>query len=384
MKYIHNGTILLNGKQIQGKVLLYDEKIIDIIDVREVLTLAGVSEKIDAKGGYISPGFVDIHIHGYDGVDTMDGRVEDIQIIAKGIPSNGVTSFLPTTMTMPREDTTRAINCVREAMNLQDTKEGADILGVHMEGPFLNVEFKGAQNKEYFQKPDVAYVKEHKDVVRHITVAPEIEGAMELIKDLEENTDISMAMAHTAATFEQAMVGIEAGINHVTHIFNAMTGLHHRNPGAVGATLSSDVTCEMICDTIHIHPGLFKMIHKVKGPDKLILVTDCMRAGGKKEGEYSLGGQKVFVKDGSARLEDGNLAGSVLKLNDAVKNMMDHTDIPIEEAIQYVTINPATVINVQDRKGTLETGKDADITIFDKDINIQTTIGKGKVIYEKH
>lgn len=384
MKYIHNGTILLDGKQIQGKVLLYNKKIIDIIDEREALTLSGVVEKIDAKGGYIAPGFVDIHIHGYDGVDTMDGGVEDIQIIAKGIPSNGVTSFLPTTMTMPREDITTAINSVRKAMAVQDSQEGADILGVHMEGPFLNIEFKGAQNKEYFQKPDAAYVKENQDVVRHITVAPEIEGAMEFIKDLEESTDISMAMGHTAATFEQAMAGIEAGVNHVTHIFNAMTGLHHRKPGVVGAALSSDITCEMICDTIHVHPGLFKMIHKVKGPDKLVLVTDCMRAGGKEEGQYSLGGQKVWVKDGSARLEDGNLAGSVLKLNEAVKNMMDYTDIPMEEAIQYVTINPANVINVQDRKGTLDIGKDADITIFDKDVNIQRTIGKGKVIYEKH
>lgn len=384
MKCIHNGIILLNGKKLEGKALLYNDKITNIMDEKEALALSDLTEKIDAKGGYISPGFVDIHIHGYDGVDTMDGSVEDVQIIAKGIPSNGVTSFLPTTMTMSREAITSALESVRTAMSVQDTKVGADILGVHMEGPFLNVEFKGAQNKAYFQKPDAQYVKDNKDIVRHITVAPEIDGAMEFIKDLSENTEISMAMGHTAATFEEAMAGMEAGVNHVTHIFNAMTGLHHRNPGVVGATLASDVTCEMICDTIHVHPGLFKMIHKVKGPDKLILVTDCMRAGGKEEGEYSLGGQKVFVKDGSARLEDGNLAGSVLKLNGAVKNMMDYTEIPVEEAIQYVTINPATVINVQDTKGTLDIGKDADITIFDKDITIQTTIGKGKVIYEKH
>ena len=384
MKCIYNGIILQDGKQIQGKALLYDNKIIDIIDEKEALALEDVTEKIDAKGGYISPGFVDIHIHGYDGVDTMDGAVEDIQIIAKGIPANGVTSFLPTTMTMSREDITRALESVRTAMNMQGTKVGADILGVHMEGPFLNVAFKGAQNEAYFQKPDAQYVKDNQDIIRHITVAPEIDGAMEFIKDIDANTNISLSMGHTAATFEEAMAGIEAGVNHVTHLFNAMTGLHHRDPGVVGATLSSDVTCEMICDQIHVHQGLFKMIHKVKGPDKLILVTDCMRAGGKEDGEYSLGGQKVFVKDKSARLEDGNLAGSVLKLNDALKNMMIHTDIPIEEAIRYVTINPAAVINMQDTKGTLDKGKDADITIFDGEMSIQTTIGRGKIIYEKH
>lgn len=383
MKCIYNG-IILDEKPLEGYALLYDDKIRDIIPEKTALALLTVTEKIDAKGGYIAPGFVDIHIHGYNGVDTMDGTVEDIQIIAKGIPANGVTSFLPTTMTMPIGDITVAIESVRTAMKVQSEKVGADILGVHMEGPFLNVEFKGAQNKEYFQKPDAQYVKDNKDVVRHITVAPEIDGAMEFIKDIEENTDISMAMGHTAATFEEAMAGIEAGISHTTHLFNAMTALHHRDPGVVGAALSSDVTCEMICDTIHVHSGLFQMISNIKGPDKLILVTDCMRAGGKEEGEYSLGGQKVFVKDGSARLESGNLAGSVLKLNQALKNMMDYTDIPLIEAIRYVTINPARVINMQDTKGTFDLEKDADIVIFDKDINIQTTIGKGRVIYEKH
>ncbi|NLI90248.1 MAG: N-acetylglucosamine-6-phosphate deacetylase [Epulopiscium sp.] len=384
MKCIFNGIILLDGKQLEGKALLYNETIQEIIDEEEALDLPQVTERVDARGGYIAPGFVDIHIHGYDGVDTMDGTVEDIQIIAKGIPANGVTSFLPTTMTMSREEITMALDCVRQAKEVQDTMIGADILGVHMEGPFLNVKFKGAQNKKYFQKPDAKYVKDNQDIIRHITVAPEIEGADEFIGDISKNTDISLSMGHTAATFEQAMEAVQSGVNHVTHLFNAMTGLHHREPGVVGAALASDISCELICDNIHVHPGLFKMIHQVKGPDKLILVTDCMRAGGKEDGEYSLGGQKVFVKDNSARLEDGNLAGSVLKLNDALKNMIDYTGIPVEEAIKYVTINPASVINVQDRKGTLDSGKDADITVLDENMEVQITIGKGKVIYAKH
>lgn len=384
MKCIFNGIILLDGKQLEGKALLYNETIQEIIDEEKALDLPQVTERVDARGGYIAPGFVDIHIHGYDGVDTMDGTVEDIQIIAKGIPANGVTSFLPTTMTMSREEITTALDCVRQAKEVQDTMIGADILGAHMEGPFLNVKFKGAQNKKYFQKPDAKYVKDNQDIVRHITVAPEIEGADEFIGDISKNTDISLSMGHTAATFEQAMEAVQSGVNHVTHLFNAMTGLHHREPGVVGAALASDISCELICDNIHVHPGLFKMIHQVKGPDKLILVTDCMRAGGKEDGEYSLGGQKVFVKDNSARLEDGNLAGSVLKLNDALKNMIDYTGIPVEEAIKYVTINPASVINVQDAKGTLDSGKDADITVLDENMEVQITIGKGKVIYAKY
>ena len=375
MKCLYNGIILINDEKIEGKALLYNDKIVDIVEVEEAFSRA--TEKIDAKGCYISPGFVDIHIHGYDGVDTMDGGLEVIQTIAKGIPANGVTS-----MTMSREEIDISIESVRLAMKQEAI--GAEILGAHMEGPFLNIAFKGAQNKKYFQSPDAAYVKENQDVIRHITVAPEIEGALKFIEEIHRDTDISLSMGHTAATFDEALEGIKCGIHHATHLFNAMSPLHHRDPGVVGAALTSDISCEMICDTIHVHPGLFQMVSNIKGPDKLVLVTDCMRAGGKEEGEYSLGGQKVIVKDGSARLESGNLAGSVLKLNNALKNIISNTNIPVEKAIRYVTINPATVIGLEAKKGTLESGKDADITIFNEDMAIEMTIGKGKMLYEKH
>ena len=380
MKCLYNGIILINDQKVEGKALLYDEKIRGIVEIEEAFSRA--ETRIDAKGFYISPGFVDIHIHGYDGVDTMDGGVEVIQTIAKGITANGVTSFLPTTMTMSREAIDISIESVRKAM--KQKAHGADVLGVHMEGPFLNIAYKGAQNKKYFQSPDAAYVKNHQDVIKHITIAPEIEGALEFIKEIYQDTKISLSMGHTAATFEEAAQGIECGIHHATHLFNAMSPLHHRDPGVVGATLASDISCEVICDMIHVHPRLFQMLSHIKGPDKLVLVTDCMCAGGKEEGKYSLGGQKVIVKNGSARLESGHLAGSVLKLNNALENMIIHTNVPIEQAIRYVTINPATVIGVEDKKGTLEIGKDADITIFNKGIKIEMTIGKGKMLYEKH
>lgn len=378
LKCLYNGIILKDGQKIEGKALLYHDVIVGIVSVEEAFSKA--KEKTDVKGCYISPGFMDIHIHGYMGVDTMDGDLEAIKIIAQAIPANGVTSFLPTTMTMDREKITTSIKSIRQAM--KHPPVGAEVLGVHMEGPFLNAAFKGAQNEAYLQLPDAAYIKKNKDVIRHITIAPEIDGAIEFIKEIHRDTNISLAMGHSGATFDQAQKGIKYGITHVTHLFNGMSGLHHREPGVVGAALASDISCEIICDTIHVHPGLFQLLSNMKGPDQLVLVTDCMGAGGKKEGEYSLGGQKVIVENGQVRLENGKLAGSVLKLNNGLRNIMAHTTIPVEKAIKYVTINPAKVIGLEDKKGTLDCGKDADITVFDKNMVIEMTIGKGKKIYE--
>lgn len=377
MKCLYNGIILKDGKKIKGKALLYKDVIVGIVDIKEAFSKT--RKRIDVKGSYIAPGFIDIHIHGYNGADTMDASVKAIEIIAKGIAANGVTSFLPTTMTMERQKITASIESIRRAM--KKPVKGAEVLGVHMEGPFLNIAFKGAQNEAYLQVPDIRYIKENEDVIRHVTIAPEINGAIEFIKEIHQNTDISLSMGHSGATFEQAKDGIRYGISHVTHLFNGMSGLHHRDPGVVGAALVSDVSCEIICDTIHIHSSLFQLLSKIKDDDQLILVTDCMRAGGKEEGIYSLGGQKVIVKDGQARLENGNLAASILKLNDGLRNIISHTTIPIEKAIKYVTINPAKVIGLEDKKGTLDDGKDADITVFNKGLTIQMTIGKGEDIY---
>lgn len=374
---------MLNGEVLEGKAILFDEKIRGIVDEQEALEKA--DEKIDANGHFVGPGFIDIHIHGYGGMDTMDGTTEAIETISKGISANGVTSFLPTTMTMSKEDIVQALEAVR-TVKAKGT-EGAEILGVHMEGPYVNVAFKGAQNSEYIVNPtqeDVAFIKQYEDVVRLISIAPEIEGAKDFIKTISKDTDIALSMGHTAATFEEAMEGIECGISHTTHLFNAMTPLHHRNPGVVGAALASDVSCEAICDTIHINKGLFPMLTKIKGPDKFVLVTDCMCAGGCADGEYALGGQKVVVKDNSARLVDGTLAGSILKLNEALRNVLRYTDVPVAKAVEYASLNPAKVIRMDKQKGSLEVGKDADIIIFDEEVTIQKTIGKGRTIYENN
>ncbi|MGL4738423.1 MAG: N-acetylglucosamine-6-phosphate deacetylase [Cellulosilyticaceae bacterium] len=384
MKCIYNGKILLNGEVLEGKAILFDETIQGIVDEKE--GLAQADEAIDANGRYVGPGFIDIHIHGYDGVDTMDGTTEAIAKIAKGVAENGVTSFLPTTMTMSKESIIRALEAARVVK--AEAKTGAQILGVHMEGPYFNIAFKGAQNPEYLVNPgqaEIDFVKSYQDIIKVVSIAPEIEGAKEFIKVISEETDITLSMGHTAATFEEAMEGIACGISHTTHLFNAMTPLHHRNPGVVGAALASDVSCEAICDTIHINPGLFPLIEKTKAAsNKFVLVTDCMCAGGCPQGEYALGGQKVIVNENSARLEDGTLAGSILRLNQAVKNVVAHTDTCIAKAIEYASLNPAKVIGVDGFKGTLDAGKDADLIIFDQDMTIHRTIGKGKTIYENN
>ncbi|MGL4363381.1 MAG: N-acetylglucosamine-6-phosphate deacetylase [Cellulosilyticaceae bacterium] len=383
MKAIINGKILHEEQELIGKALLFDEKIQGIVECDDE-ALKG-AEIIDAKGRYVSAGFIDLHIHGYSGCDTMDGTVEAIETIAKGICENGVTSFLPTTMTMSKEAITTALEAARIVKN--KGCDGAEVIGVHMEGPYVNTAFKGAQNATYIQSPtkeEIDYVKKYQDIVKIITIAPEIEGATEFIKEVSENTDIILSMGHTAASYEEAMTGIECGISHTTHLFNAMTGLHHRTPGVVGAALSSDVSVEMICDTIHVNTGLYPLVVKAKAPDKFVLVTDCTCAGGCKDGEYALGGQKVILKEGSVRLQDGTLAGSVLKLNEALLNILKNTNKSLKEAIAYASLNPAKAIGVEDKKGTLHIGKDADIIIFDENINIQYTINKGRTIYENN
>lgn len=379
MKCLYNGKIIISGKLYHKKAILFDEKIRNIINEEEINNIDGI-EKIDVKGKYISPGFIDMHIHGFDGFDTMDATEEAMQAISKGIARNGVTSFLPTTMSMPIENINRALDNIRKIK--EKGVQGAEILGVHVEGPFINKKFKGAQKKEYIIPFDYDIINNHKDIISLITIAPELEGALDFIKKVKNETNIVLSIGHSDATFEETLEGITCGISHITHLFNAMTGLHHRNPGVVGAAFTSNVSCELIADEIHVHPGLFSMLLKVKGLDGIVLVTDCMSAGGKEDGEYELGGQKVFVKNKRAKLEDNTLAGSVLNLNNAVYNVYKHTDYSIPQLIQLVTLNPAKVLGLDSIKGSLDIGKDADITVFDEEINIAMTIGKGKILYE--
>ena len=374
MKAIINGKILTENNVIEDKILIFDDKIIGFCN-----KIAGNIEIIDAKGLYVSPGLIDIHIHGSCNCDVMDKSVTSIKTIGNAIKKNGVTSFLPTTMTMSKEDIYDALDTIRESMNIK--YDGAQILGVHLEGPFINSRYKGAQSDKFIQLPNLPFVENYVDIIKIISYAPEVDENFNFTKEIKDKADITLSIAHTNATYEEAKLAIKYGASNITHLFNAMTPLNHREMGVVGAALTSDVFCEIICDNIHVNPELFQFVLNNKGKDKIILITDCMRAGCMPDGKYDLGGQDVFVKDGAARLATGNLAGSVLNLNKAVYNFMKNTDLSINEAINLASLNPARSINMHNTKGSLEIDKDADIALFDEKMNCYMSILQGEIIF---
>lgn len=381
MKAIKNCTVLTPYGELHGKAVLFDEKIIDIIDENNI---NDCDEIIDAKGRYLSPGFVDVHVHGYLGEDTSDGSEEGIRIMAKGMLKNGVTSFLPTTMTVSWSEIETAFKNIRTLKPLSQSKdfEGSEILGCHAEGPFINPSKKGAQREECIIPPDIERTLQNKDIIKIITIAPEMEGGIEYIKQVTQKSDIVVSIGHTNADFDTAMSAIKAGASHITHLFNAMTALNHRNPGVVGAALSTDVYAELIADCFHIHPGIFSILKTIKN-DKLVLITDCTRAGGLEDGEYSLGGQAIFVKGIECRLADGTIAGSVLKLNNAVNNYKNHAKISLYEAVNAASLNAAASIGEDKTKGSIENGKDADLVIMDENCNVFSTFVRGTMKYNK-
>ena len=358
MKCIINGRVLLPTGEYEGLAIIFGEKIEKIVNQNDI-DLSGY-EVIDAKGDYVAPGLIDMHCHGYLGCEVCDGKIEDIKKMSEGIIKNGVTAWCPTTMTVPMEEIETAFSVVRSLKNSPDYY-GSRILGVNSEGVYINPSKKGAQAEEHIKKPDGDFIIKHKDILKLFTIAPEVDGAKECIEKVAENTDVLISIGHTDATFEEANEAIKNGVRHTTHLFNAMTPLSHRSPGVVGAVLSSpQVSCELIADTFHVDKGLFNLIAKIKG-DKLCLVTDCSRAGGMEDGEYTLGGQ-LFKKEGiKCVLPDGTIAGSVLTLNKAVYNLWKNSDLPLFEAVKCASENPAKALSEFDEIGSLEVGKRADI-----------------------
>lgn len=376
MKCIINGKILLEDRILENKVLVFDNKIVDICD--EVYENC---EVIDAKGKYISPGLIDVHIHGSLGKDTMNGTVDAILTMSKSISRYGVTSFLPTTMTMDKDSIYKSLGIIKDMMN-KDI-EGASVLGAHLEGPFINKNYKGAQNEDFIINANFDFIDKYSDVIKIITYAPEQDNNLEFTKNIKRNTDIVLSIGHSKATYNQATEAINNGASSITHLFNTMTGLNHRDPGVVGAALTRDVYCELIADTIHVNKELFQFILDNKGKEKLVLITDSIEAGGLEAGEYSLGGQKVIVKDDEARLESGALAGSVLSLNKMVRNFYENTNLKINEVVRLASSNPSKLLKVDDKKGSLKIGNDADIAIFDERFNCEMTISLGKVVFKR-
>ncbi|MBE6733704.1 MAG: N-acetylglucosamine-6-phosphate deacetylase [Ruminococcaceae bacterium] len=379
MKAIINGKIVLKDSIIENSVLIYSNVIEGIVSKENIPENA---EIIDAKGGYIAPGLIDIHIHGYLGKDVCDAKEESIRTISKGILANGVTAYLPTTMTVDMQVIKKSLEVLRQLKEESKTWDGSAILGCHAEGPFISDAKKGAQNPEYILKPDAEFVKEYADIIKVITLAPEEDTAdFSAIRKMRNETDVVISMGHTSADYDTAVKGVANGVSHATHLFNAMTPLAHRAPGVVTAALNTDASCEIIVDTFHVLPVFYDMLWKLKGR-KLCFITDCLPAGGLPYGEYTLGGTKIIYNDIVCRLEDGTVAGSVLPLNKGVWNVYTNSSIPLWECVNCASLNPATTIGVADKKGSLEVGKDADIIICDSEFNVQKTIIGGEIKYE--
>lgn len=379
MKAIKNGRIILKDRVMDGSVLLYSDVIEGIVSPNMI---PQCSEIVDANGGYVAPGLIDMHIHGYLGKDVCDAEEESIRTIAEGIVKNGVTGFLPTTMTEDMKVIRKALEVCRNLKEESKIWQGSAILGCHAEGPFISEAKRGAHDAKYILKPDARFVKEYKDIIKILTIAPETDTEeLATIREIARDTDVIVSMGHTSADYETAMNGINVGVKHVTHLFNAMTPIAHRAPGVVTAALKSDVSCELIVDTFHVLPEFYDIIWKLK-KRKMCFITDCVPAGGLPMGEYTLGGQKIIYKGVVCRLEDGTVAGSVLQLNRGVWNVYINSNIPIWECVNCASLNPATVIGVENTKGSIEVGKDADIIITDSEFNVKKTIIGGKIKYE--
>ena len=381
MKCFKNATVYVGGEGLKKCTVCFDEKIQKISRCAdknaEVLDLP--------EDAIVVPGFIDQHIHGAGGSDGMDGTVEDIAVIAKTVAAEGTTSFLVTTMTQSPENITKAMQAVKEYREA-DPKEGARVVGIHLEGPFIATKYKGAQPLEYVKAPDKAafdgYNAASGNAIRIVTLAPEVEGADELIRHLTEQGIVS-SIGHAGASYADIEKAVALGASNVTHTYNAQAGLHHREIGVVGsAMLINELNCELIADTIHVSVPAMKLLTKIKADDKISLITDAMRAKGIPDGVSELGGQVVYVKNGEARLEDGTLAGSVLRMNRAVQNMVEKVGVPFTKAVDYATINPARMLKIDNETGSIQVGKRADFTVLNANYDVVMTVRGGNVVYK--
>ena len=375
------GDILTPHRLMPGGVVVVEGSKIREVSPEDV----GNGEVIDMTGCIVAPGFVDIHVHGGGGYDVMDPSPGALDGLSMFLAQGGVTSFLPTTYTAPRNAILEAARGVKEAME-KGTK-GARVLGLHMEGPYISPERCGAQNRDHVRKPDIGELDEvdgeSEGNLRVVTMAPEVEGALGAITWLDSRGKTAAA-GHTDATYEEAVAAFDAGIRHVSHLFNGMRPFHHREPGIVGAALGDErVTVELIADGFHVHPTALKMAVRLKGTESTALVSDSIAPAGMSDGEYDFGGLKISLREGRSLLESGRLAGSTIRLCDAVRNIVELTDSSIAEAVEMATSTPARIIGVDDRKGSLVPGMDADITVLDRDLSVMLTMVEGRIVHRR-
>lgn len=376
VQYIWAGSLVLSDAVRENVYLEINQG-----QFGEILTQRpSAGDIIDYSAHTVAPGLVDTHIHGYLGHDVMDNDVEGLKAISEGLLSCGVTSWLPTTLTAPNEELLAVCHSIAAA---QPQVTGAKIRGIFLEGPFFSEKYKGAQNEKYMTDPAIdklrAWQAAGQQLVKKIAIAPERQGA-EAFTQAAVQENIHVALAHSEATFAEAKAVVAAGANIFVHTFNAMSGLHHREPGMVGAALAlDDVFAEIICDGHHVHPEAVRIVTKCRGKDESVLVTDCMRAGGQGEGDSRLGEFEVVVADGAARLKkDGHLAGSILTLITAVQNVVDWGIAPLAEALGMAALNPARSVGIDDVCGQIKAGHDADFIIIDQNNELVATYLNGE------
>lgn len=374
---IINGLVFqADGSFSESTVYLYHDR---ILSECEYTALDAEEYTFDARGDYVIPGLTDIHFHGCMGADCCDGTYESFRTIAEYELRQGITSITPATMTMP-EETLLAI--CQAAKNFQ-CENGADFCGLYMEGPFISTEKKGAQNAQYIRTADSAMLSRLQHIsgnkIRTVVVAPETEGALDFIK--KNAGEINISLAHTTADYDTAKKALSCGASELTHLYNAMPPFSHRAPGPIGAAADHE-TCmvELICDGVHIHPSAVRTTFKIFGDDRIILISDSMRATGMENGTYDLGGQTVHVTGNLAVLEDGTLAGSVTNLMDCVRTAVKKMGIPLASAIKCAATNPARAIGLSGDYGTLEPGKYANIVLLDQDLEIRRIWHRGRLL----
>ncbi len=375
---IKNGTLITPHEVLRRHTIYLNNDKIESIGADATGNEAG--SVINAEGYYVVPGFIDVHVHGADGHDTMDATPAAIHGMAAFYAKHGVTGYYPTTMTMPAANIQAALDNVEAC---PQPTNGAHHLGVHVEGPYLNLAYKGAQPPEYFRPPAAEEYGQWLEtgVCKLVTIAPEMDGGLEMIQQLTA-IGVEFAIGHSAATYDEAVKGFDAGIRQVTHVFNGMVGLHHREPGALAAILTDDrVDAQLIADGIHVHPAMIRLLVRAKGADHVMLITDAIQAVGLSDGDYSLGGQMVKVKEGVARIASGNLAGSTLTMDQAIRNMLKFTDLPLQKIIGMASAVPARAMKLP-HKGKLAVGCDSDIVLLSRELEVAMTIVAGKIVYQ--
>ena len=381
-------TIYSESSRIEnGYVLVTNGIITDIGFCHSVPLISDISVIELPAEFHLIPGMIDVHIHGANGADVMDGTEDSLATMACALPREGTTSFLATTMTQKQELIETALQNVSDYIDKPQAGDLAEVLGIHLEGPFISEKRAGAQPKNYILEPNLPLFQKWqsiaKDRIKLVTLAPERKGALPFIRYLKE-TGVIASIGHSDATYGEVAAGIQAGVCHVTHLFNGMRGLHHREPGVVGAALlHREVKTEMIVDGIHIGSQMVKLAYQSKGSEGILLITDAMQAKCLGDGDYHLGGQEVTVEKGEARLKDGTLAGSILRMGDAIRNMMDFTGCSLKDIVTMSSENPAKQLGVFDRKGSICVGKEADLVVLDDKHEVIMTFCRGYLAYSK-